>query len=96
MTPINMITVICDASTMQTIRIACRCGRQWIERIPQELHDSELIAQFDCTCGRVHLLRNHQLLSLTKEEFHDRFNDQATDGSRFAVRRPDQNIKYDA
>ena len=96
MTPTNMITVICDASRMQTIRIKCRCGRQWLERVPQEVHDSTMIAQFDCTaCGRVHLLRDHKLLSFSKEEFHDRF---ATETAHEAVQfgRRNDDIKYDA
>jgi len=93
MTPTNLIVVICDARNMKTIRIACRCGRQWTERIPQELHDSDMIAQFECTqCGRYHLLKNHVLKSFSKEEYHDRFPEQ-TD-ARFGV-TTDQ-TRYDA
>jgi len=94
MTPTNVITVICDARNMKAIRIACRCGRQWTERIPQELHDSDMIAQFECTqCGRYHLLKNHVLKSFSKEEYHDQF-ERSIGESRFDV-SADQ-TRYDA
>jgi predicted RNA-binding Zn-ribbon protein involved in translation (DUF1610 family) len=93
-TPINVITVICDSRRMKNIRIACRCGRAWEEKIPQELHDSEMIAKFNCpTCGRVHMLKNHVLKSMSKEDFHDKFHQE--DSTTFGIQRPGYDAKQD-
>jgi hypothetical protein len=79
--PSQVLSILCDARRMQTIQLRCRCGRQWTERVPQEVHDSKLVVQFECTCGRMHLLRNHHLTSLSKEEYNDRFKlNEATYG----------------
>lgn len=63
---VNQINIICDPKKVQTIAIKCRCGNRWTEKIPQELHDSNLTAQFICRCGREFYLRNHVLISAGK------------------------------
>ena len=95
-TPLNVITVLCDSRTMQTLRITCRCGASWTERVPRELHDSQMIAQFICTkCQRIHLLKNHVLKSISKEELHAIGQANNVD-SAFGIRREDDDIQYDA
>jgi DNA-directed RNA polymerase subunit M/transcription elongation factor TFIIS len=60
--PINVITVLCDTRRMQTIALTCRCGTRWTERVPGELHDSQMIAQFECPkCGQAYHLHNKTL-----------------------------------
>lgn len=63
--PVTMIKVLCDAKRLQTIAITCRCGRRWTEKIPAELHESRLIAVFDCpACQRQFWLRDKVLLPI--------------------------------
>lgn len=60
--PINMIVVLCDPRRVQTIALTCRCKRRWTEAVPQELHDSEMICQFECPdCHTLYRLHNKQL-----------------------------------
>ena len=96
--PITVITVLCDARHIQTLRVTCRCGNVWTERVPQELHDSYLIAQFTCSrCERVHLLKNHVLKSYSKEEIHafERQDIQTAFGDHGDY-DGDDSVKYDA
>lgn len=60
--PINVISVICDERKMQNIALTCRCGNRWTERIPGELHNSDMTAQFECEkCHTLYHLQNKQL-----------------------------------
>lgn len=90
-TPINNITVLCDSRRVQRIAITCRCTRRWIELVPAELHDSDMIAEFQCiACGtRYHL--HHKTLQRVKE---DTLRD--SDKQTFAAIRTDNDVKYDA
>ena len=69
---INMIKVMCDSRHVQTVAITCRCGNRWIERIPQELHESSMICCFQCIrCQTQYLLRNKVLIRV-KEDYDQR------------------------
>lgn len=70
---IGFLTVACDSKRVQTIQLTCRCGHTWQERVPGELHDSELQIILECSrCQRVHILQDHKLTSISKEDYHDR------------------------
>lgn len=67
--PITMITVLCDARRIQRIALTCRCAHKWVELVPQELHDSDMIARFACSsCGQEYDLHHKQLTRVTKTE----------------------------
>lgn len=95
--PVTVITVLCDARKIQRIAVTCRCSLRWIEFIPQELHDSDLIAEFQCSrCAtRYHLY--HKQLSRVKENSDDRQNtanaNAKADGFGIAI---DDKCNYDA
>ena len=75
--PINMIIVLCDPKRVQRIALTCKCDNKWTELIPQELHDSELIAQFECPkCGQLYRLHRHQLIRVNMEDAHDKQTQQ--------------------
>lgn len=70
--PVNMIVVLCDPRRVQRVAITCRCSLRWIEFIPQELHDSDMICQFECQrCHTLYRLHNKQL-SRVKEDNNGR------------------------
>lgn len=72
--PVNFIAVLCDPRRVQRIAITCRCSLRWIEFIPGELHDSDLIARFTCPrCDTEYDLHHKQLHRVIKENAsHDR------------------------
>lgn len=72
--PTNVLSVLCDASHVQTIAITCRCGKRWTERVPQEIHDSTMTVQFECVvCHTLYHLKNKQL-NRVKEDAVDELN----------------------
>jgi uncharacterized C2H2 Zn-finger protein len=86
---INAIVVLCDSKTIQRVAITCRCETRWIELVPKELHDSDMIAQFECPkCGTLYRL-HHKQLKRVQEDAHDRQQ------KPFAAIKPDIS-KYDS
>jgi predicted RNA-binding Zn-ribbon protein involved in translation (DUF1610 family) len=72
--PITVLRVLCDTRKLRRIAIVCRCAHRWLEIVPGELHDSKLIAEFDCPkCGQVYQLRD-KTLQRVKEDTDDRQN----------------------
>lgn len=69
----HMVSILCDSASMKHIRIKCRCGKELNDEVPEEIKNSNLILQFECTCGRYHLVQNNRHQSMSKEEYHDRF-----------------------
>ena len=70
--PISMIVVLCNPKTIQRIAITCQCAKRWIELVPKELHDSDMIAQFECpACSTLYHLYHKQLKRLTEDASHD-------------------------
>jgi hypothetical protein len=69
---INMIVVLCDPRRVQNIALTCRCGLRWIEHIPQELHDSDMTAQFECEkCHTLYRLHHHKLQRVEEDVLRD-------------------------
>lgn len=59
---IGFLTIGVNPNTVQTIAIQCRCGLRWTERVPKEIHDSEIQIIFNCTkCGAKFVLQDKQL-----------------------------------
>lgn len=66
--PVNMIIVLCDPRRVQRIAFTCRCSMRWIEFIPQELHDSDMTAQFSCPrCNTQYRLHQHQITRVKED-----------------------------
>ena len=87
--PINVIVVLCDPSKMQRIALTCRCGHRWTEVIPQELHDSDMIAQFECPKDSTIYHLHHKQLHRSQGGNYDR----TSEVTRFAV---DNKQQYDS
>jgi len=91
--PVNMIDVLCDPRRVQRIALTCRCGRRWVEYIPQELHDSDMTAQFECiACHTLYHLYHHQLRRVKEDALHDE-SDRLNEVARSTVT---DTTKYDA
>lgn len=59
---IAFLTIGVNPDTVQTIAIRCRCGLRWTERIPKEIHDSEMQVILTCAkCGARFVLQDKQL-----------------------------------
>lgn len=64
---VGVFEVLSDPKRIQRIAITCRCSLRWIEFIPQELHDSDLICRFTCSrCATQYVLYHKQLKRLTE------------------------------
>lgn len=75
---VNMLTVACDPTTIQTIAVTCRCGCRFVEKVPKEVHDSSLTVILPCPkCDTVYTLRN-KTLSRLKEDTVDRLKQTYT------------------
>ncbi len=78
--PIQVIRVAIAAEHVRRVKITCRCGRAWVETIPEELHDAKwMAAEFECqSCARVFRLQDKQLRCLNNEEVKGGRQEQTT------------------
>jgi hypothetical protein len=62
MKTIGAVPILIDSRKLRRIRIVCRCGTDWVESIPAEVHDSWLVMALFCpSCGAEFHLQNKQL-----------------------------------
>jgi len=73
--------IACNSNEVDTVRIRCRCGTSWDEKIPSELHASALRIIFRCiTCGNVLMLHNRRLSKIDPAQLNEV---STTEGSWF-------------
>lgn len=76
---IGTLHVITDARKLERIALTCRCGHRWTERVPGELHDSDVTFVFACICGQVYHLRNHRLQRVKEDAYANDGQQRQTD-----------------
>jgi hypothetical protein len=62
MTDFGFLPILIDRRNLQHIRIHCRCGHDWVEEIPGEVHNSSLTMALFCPkCEAAFTLCNKRL-----------------------------------
>ena len=71
--------IACNANAVDTVRIKCRCGSSWEERIPAELHASTLRIIFRCVaCGNVLMLHKRKLERIDPAQLEEATTSEAS------------------